>query len=146
MNKNFSEEIIEIDGKEYTLFVNRAGVTNWEKATKLKEKSKEYEKKYMNNNQDDNYEFSDEINPLEGDFEDLDEDEKVLIDVYRKFYWMALYQNHKLSIKDASDLFDKALEEYGIEQLAELAQQILENINSNNNQNLKNLKALKSTK
>ena len=146
MNKNFSEVIIEIDGKEYTLFVNRAGVTNWEKATKLKEKSKEYELKYMNVNQDSNYEFSDEINPLEGDFEDLDEDEKVLIDVYRKFYWMALYQYHKLSIKDASDLFDKALEEYGIEQLAELAQQILEDINTNNNQNLKNLKALKSTK
>lgn len=145
MNKSFSEEIIEIDGKEYTLFVNRIGVVNWEKATKLKDKSKYYEDKYANSDKEE-YEFNDDINPFEGDMKDLEEDEKTLIDVYSKFYWMALYKNHKLSVADANSLFEKALEEYGIEQLADLAQQMLENINSNNNKNLKNLKALKSTK
>ena len=47
MNKKFSEEIIEIDGKEYTLFMNRQGVVNWEKITKLKEKSQKYQEKYI---------------------------------------------------------------------------------------------------
>ena len=59
---------------------------------------------------------------------------------------MALFKNHNLSKQEAGELFDKALEEYGIDQLAELAQQMIETANKNNNSNLKNLKALKSTK
>ena len=37
MNRNFSEEIIEIEGKEYKLFLNRAGIAIWEKTTKFSE-------------------------------------------------------------------------------------------------------------
>ena len=46
MDKNFSEEIIEIDGKEYKLFINRIGIVNWEKMTKAKRMGKALEEKY----------------------------------------------------------------------------------------------------
>lgn len=143
--KNFSEEIIEIDGKEYTLFVNRIGIVNWEKATKLSETAKELENKYKNSEQ--NFEFNDNCDPFATNYSDseIDEDEKKLYDLYSKFYWMALYKHHKLTINEANDLFYKAIDEYGIQQLSDLAEQMIKNAN-NQNANLKNLKALKSTK
>ena len=141
MNKNISEEIIEIDGKEYTLFVNRIGIVNWEKATKLASTIKNVQDKYS---KEDDVVFDDNCNPFESNY-DIDDDEKELYDIYSKFYWMALYTHHKLSINEANDLFYKAIDEYGINQLAELAQQMIEAINTDN-RNLKNLKALKSTK
>ena len=68
-------------------------------------------------------------------------------DIYAKFYWVALYQNHKLSVSEAKKLFDKAVEEYGIDQLIQLANQMLENANKDLvGKSIKNLKALKSTK
>ena len=142
MNKNISEEIIEIDGKEYTLFINRTGIVNWEKATKLDSTAKEIEQKYKNN--DNEVVFDDNFDPFSSD-NNIDEDEQKLYDAYSKFYWMALYKNHKLTIKEADELFYKAVDEYGINQLAELAQQMIESANTDNT-NLKNLKALKSTR
>ena len=142
MNKNISEEIIEIDGKEYTLFINRTGIVNWEKATSLKTTAKELTEKYKE--KDNKIVFDDNFDPFSSEF-DIDEDEKKLYDAYSKFYWMALYKNHKLTIKEADELFYKAVDEYGINQLAELAQQMIESANTDNT-NLKNLKALKSTK
>lgn len=145
MNK-VSEEIIEIDGKEYTLWINRAGIVNWEKATKLQATAKDLGEKY-NNTDLENGEVSEEefeTNPFGEN--DYDADEEHLIDIYRKFYFMALFKNHNLSKQEAGELFDKALEEYGIDQLAELAQKMIETANKNNNSNLKNLKALQSTK
>ena len=141
---NISEELIEIDGKEYTLFINRAGIVNWEKATKLQATAKDLEEKYKNITDGEVSEEDFEANPFgENDF---DADEQHAIDIYRKFYFMALYKNHQLSKQEASDLFDKAIEEYGIDQLVELAQQMLTSANTNKQANLKNLKALKSTK
>lgn len=143
--KNFSEEVIEVDGKEYTLFINRIGIVNWEKATKLTDLAKTMESKYKDSNEE--IVFNDDFDPFSENYDskEIDEDEQKLYDVYSKFYWMALYKNHKLSIKKANDLFHKAIEEYGIYQLAELAQQMIENANTQSG-NLKNLKALKSTK
>ena len=42
MDKNISEEKIEIGGVEYTLFLNRTGIVNWEKMTKLNKKAQKY--------------------------------------------------------------------------------------------------------
>ena len=142
MNKKFSEEIIEIDGKEYTLFMNRQGVVNWEKYTKLGEKSEKYKNKYVDTKE---IELTDDFNPF-GDNDTLEEDTQEMKDIYSKFYWIALYTNHKFKISEANELFEKAIEEYGLEQLADLAQQMLDNVNTNTNQNLKNLKALKPKK
>ena len=44
MVTNFSEEHIEIDGKDYTLFLNRKGIVSWENITKFSNKAKEMEK------------------------------------------------------------------------------------------------------
>lgn len=145
--KNFSEEVIEIDGKEYTLFINRIGIVNWEKATKLQETASNIEKKYKNKGNNP-IEFTDDIDPFQSDIDEneLANDEKQLYDLYSKFYWVALYKHHKLSIKEADDLFYKAIDEYGINQLAELAQQMVSEANNQKYGDLKNLKALKSTK
>ena len=143
---NISEEIIEIDGKEYTLWINRAGIVNWEKATKLQSTAKDLDERYKNldikNGEVSEEEF--EKNPFGEN--DYDADEQHLIDIYRKFYYMALYKNHQLSKQEASDLYDKAIEEYGIDQIGQLAVQMIEEANKNRNSNLKNLKALQPTK
>lgn len=145
MNK-VSEVIIEIDGKEYTLWINRAGIVNWEKATKLQSTAKDLDERYKNidlkNGEVSEEDF--EANPFGEN--DYDADEEHLIDIYRKFYYMALFKNHHLSKQEASDLYDKALEEYGIDQLGQLAVKMIEEANTNRNSNLKNLKALQSTK
>ena len=144
MNKKFSEEIIEIGGVEYTLFINRQGIVNWEKYTKLSEKSEKYKDKYIDSKED-TFELTDDFDPF-GDNDSLEEDEKEMLDIYSKFYWIALYTNHKFTISQANQLFEQAIEEYGLDQLADLAQQMLDSVNTNNNQNLKNLKALKPKK
>lgn len=45
MNNHISEEIIEIGGKEYTLFLNRKGITTWENKTNISSKALELQKK-----------------------------------------------------------------------------------------------------
>ena len=45
--KEFSKETIEIGGKEYTLFLNRAGIVAWEKFCKeYQKKTIEMQEKY----------------------------------------------------------------------------------------------------
>lgn len=152
MNKNISEEIIEIGGKEYTLFLNRIGIINWERMVNLNEKSNEFNKlanEIVEVNED--IEINEDTNPFEM-YEDINENvlnEQLaqMIDIYAKFYWVALYTHHKLSLSQARELFDIAMEEYGIEQLSELANQMIEVANKDMmKKERKNLKALKSTK
>lgn len=154
MNKNISEEKIEIGGKEYTLFLNRKGIVNWERFTKLNEKAEKYDKlrdELTKETTDDDVEIDENTNPFEL-YSDVDEDmlETQLAemkDLYAKFYWVALYTHHKLTLSQARELFEEAEKEYGINQLAELANQMLETANSDIiNREPKNLKALKSTK
>lgn len=148
MNKNISEEIIEIGGVEYTLFLNRAGIISWEKMTRLQEKAKDFQKIAEGYGADEEIELTDDANPFElyAD-EDIDKQIDEMQDLYAKFYWVALYTHHKLTITQARELFEKAKEEYGFEQLSELANQMIETANSDIlNKERKNLKALKSTK
>ena len=158
--KELSTEIINIDGKDYTLFLNRAGIVAWEKYTKCEtEKLKNLQEKYkdidvdkLEKNIDEGVEFDtlkDDANPFEGIEEvgDLSEDINTMISIYKRLYWIMWYTNHKLSISDANELFDKAISEYGIEQLVALGRQMIEEVNTDPTPtNLKNLTALKSTK
>ena len=147
MNKNISEEVIEIDGTEYTLFLNRTGLVSWEKLTNAEKTAKDYNEKYATTQSSD-VEITDDMNPLEVFGADLDEDLDEMLDMYVKFYWVVLYTHHKLPLSEVKVLFEKAVNEYGIEQLAQLANQMIEQINTDMFQNteIKNLKALKPKK
>lgn len=158
--KELSTEIINIDGKDYTLFLNRAGLVAWEKYTKcetdklkaLQEKYKDIDVEEIEKRIDEGVEFDtlkDDANPFEGieEVNDISEDTKIMISIYKRLYWIMWYTNHQLSISDASELFDKAINEYGIEQLILLGKQMIDDVNTDPTPtNLKNLTALKSTK
>lgn len=148
MDLNISEEIIEIGGKEYKLFLNRKGIINWEQMTHANEMQTKYKDLIQGNS--DEIEITDDTDPFEmysGVEEKYESALKEMTSAFAKFYWIALYKNHKLSLSEATKLFDEAVEEYGIEQLIELANQMLENANKDNvGKARKNLKALKSTK
>lgn len=154
--KDISKEIIEIDGQEYTLFLNRKGIVAWEKFCQSEnEKLEEFKEKYKNitkiNENSSEIEITDETNPFEGleELEDVDEDKKVMSIIYKRLYWIMLYTEHKFSITKVNELYDIACKEYGEEQIVQLAVQMIEDINTNpfpDNKELKNLKALKPKK
>lgn len=153
MIQEFSKETIEIDNVEYTLFLNRKGLVSWENITKLDKTAKEVQEKYKDLEiiNEEPIEVNDETNPFDysssKELEEMEKDEKMLRDIYIKFYWIALYENHKLPISEVERLFDLAENEYGLEQLIELANQMI--IDSNTNKQAKQIKkltALKSTK
>ena len=153
--KELSKEVIEIDGTEYTLFLNRKGMVALEKyceqeQTKLQDIGKKY--KDFLDNLDENGEIviTDDTNPFEDidEIEDIEKDAEVMRNIYKKAYWIMLYTNHQLSYSKVEELYDKAIEEYGEYQLTALVDQMIEEINlqPKNNGNLKNLKALKPKK
>lgn len=153
--KEFSVEKIEIAGNEYSLFLNRKGIVSWEKITTLQKQAKEMEKKYKNfegfSGNDEPVEVKDGDNPFElagqEDIDDLEADEAKLKDIYLKFYWIALYENHKLPISEVEKLFAIAEEEYGLEQLIGLANQMIEDANTDKyGAKTKKLKALRPKK
>ena len=154
--QEFSKEVIEIDGKEYTLFLNRKGIISWENITKVSKKATELQDKYKNVSKlletDEPIDVKNDDNPFDyvgnEQIDDMEKDNEMLEDFYIKFYWIALYENHKLSLDKVVELFKKAKEEYGIEQLIELANQMIEDANSNKygNTELKKLTALRQTK
>lgn len=150
--KEFGKEIIEIDGKEYALFLNRKGVITWEKITNAIHKAEAIEKKYQNleiNGLGEDVEIKEGDNPFELADNinlDIEDDSEEMLIIYKKLYWIMLYEEHKLDYKDVEILWDKAVEEYGVDQLVELAFQMIEDANTNKTSNLKNLKALRPKK
>lgn len=154
--QEFSKEVIEIDGKEYTLFLNRKGIISWENITKVSKKATELQEKYKNVSNlletDEPIDVKNDDNPFNyvgnEQIDEMEKDNEMLEDFYIKFYWIALYENHKLSLDKVVELFKKAKEEYGIEQLIGLANQMIEDANSNKygNTELKKLTALRQTK
>lgn len=154
--KNLSTEVIEIDGKEYTLFLNRKGVVAFEKYSKEEqEKIQKIQEKYKSSlealeNAD--CKIDDNTNPFEdlNDFDEIETDIEVEKTIYIKIYWIMLYENHKLSLNAVKDLYEKACKEYGEDKVRQLADQMVEEINiapkTEANDNLKNLKALKPKK
>lgn len=150
--KELSKEIIEIDGKEYTLFLNRKGLTAWEaycnkfldEAKKVKEHVDNLNKKFDK--------IEDDCNPFDTieDIDKIENDSKVVTSMYKRLYWIMLYTEHKFSYSIAEEIYNKGCQEYGEAQIIDLGVQMIEEININkyekNNQNLKNLKALKPKK
>lgn len=153
--KELSTEIINIDGVDYTLFLNRKGIMAWEKFSKSeKDKVSQLREKYkeiIDDNGVDNFqELDDNTNPFDGleEIDNLQSDIDYLNTIYSRLYWIMLYTNHKLSISDASMLYNKACEEYGNQQVILLARQMVDEVNTDPNagKQLKNLAALKPTK
>lgn len=150
--KEFGKEIIEIDGKEYTLFLNRKGILTWEKITNAIRKAEEIDNKYKNlesigSNQE--IEIKDGDNPFELADNvklDIEEDSEAMLTMYKKLYWIMLYEEHKLDYKVVESLWEKAVEEYGVDQLVELAFQMMEDANTDKTNKIKNLKALRPKK
>ena len=151
-----SKETIEIDGVEYTLFLNRVGLVAIEKYTREElnnaKKLEKIEEDIINKG---NVEITDDTDPfsgLEGEVADaINNVDTLTSDIYKKSFWIMLNTTHKLTYKDSCDLYDKAIKIYGIEQVNALIDQIVDDVNKNKyqpetNQNVKNLKALRPTK
>lgn len=155
--KDISTNIIEIDGKEYTLFLNRKGLVAYEKycqeeAKKVNEFKNKYKDLIEIADAEESVEIKDDEDPfkdLDG-FDDIEEDAKIIERMYIKLYWIMLYTNHSLSLKDVEKLFNKAVETYGVTQMYELADQMVKDINTNpyedEGKDLKKLEALKPKK
>ena len=147
--KEFSKEIINIDGVDYTLFLNRKGIVAWERITKASQRQEELKSKIEGLNSNEELEIKAGDNPFEiSGADDILEAEEQSKSYYKKLFWVMLYENHKLDYKDVEILFDKAVTEYGYESLIELSLQMLEdaNINQSENNELKKLTALRPKK
>lgn len=157
--KEFSKEVIEIDGKEYTLFLNRLGVVAFERYTEQIHNSvintTEDVKKLAEKYSGQELEIKEDTNPFDDEFlkeseELLERTEKHALEVSRRLYWIMLYTEHKLSLEEVGKLYDMACQEYGREQVDALGMQMIEEVNSNKLDNekkeLKNLKALHQPK
>ena len=151
--KEISQEIINVKGIDYTLFLNRKGLVAWEKYCEEElKKSQEIRKKYEGLFK--NAELKDDANPFEGlenfNEEEMEQDKYAVSQTFRRFYWIVLYTNHKLTVSDANKWYDDAVEEYGEEQLYQLANQMIEDANKDKieerNKPIKNLPALRPQK
>ena len=148
--KEISQEIINVKGKDYTLFLNRKGLIAWEKFSKEEnEKVAELQNKYEEMFKD--VEIKDDTNPFESldNVEDIEKDKELVSNTYKRLYWIMLYTNHQLSVSDAEKWYEDASEEYGEPQLYELAQQMIEDMNTdklNETKSIKNLPALRPQK
>lgn len=147
-------EIIELNGKEYTLELNRDSFLQIDKLCNV-EKSMEIVNKKL-------YEYIDEIdddfNPLE-DMGDLDEEklekeikekEEVLYKLIERSMFLWLYPNHKLTITEVKELVkpyleDKEKAEWLSEKVGGYLQECVE-LRETYNQEQKNLKALANKK
>lgn len=145
--KEFSKEIINIGGVDYTLFLNRKGIVAWENITKAARNKSQLQETLENLNQD--IDIKDGDNPFEiAKVDEVLSAEDEAIEYYAKLYWIMLYEEHKLDYSKAKELFEQAIKEYGLEALGDLAFQMVEdaNVNKNNNGELKKLAALRPKK
>ena len=152
--KELSKELIEIDGKEYELFLNRKGIVAYEKYVKDEvTQIQDIPNKYQEVVKDlENVEIKDDTNPFENIemYEEVINKDDIYTKMYIKLYWIMLYTNYQLSLKNVEELYNKACKEYGENQVRALADQMVDEVNvapkNVNNENLKNLKALKPKK
>lgn len=139
--KEFSKETITIDGKEYTLFLNRKGIVAWEKITNFGEKYKDIADRYNNVIAKEEIEVKDGDDPFEisntEKVDDIEIESQEVIEDYIKLYWIMLYDSHKLTISETRELWNKAVNGtesepgYGVQQLMDLASQMIEDANTN---------------
>jgi len=128
--KEFSEEIIEIAGKEYKLFLNRKGIVAWAKyAREENRRIQQIEIELFNSK---NPQITKETNPL-ADINDNvgEENDKIVSKSYRKLYWIMLYTNYQFDMDKVNELYDLAVKDYGEEQLIALGNQMIDDANTN---------------
>ena len=149
MKKN---EIIELNGKEYTLELNRDSFLQIDKICNV-QKSMEIVQKGL-------YDYVDEIddnyNPLEDTVseEEIEEQAKIKEDTLKKIvirsFFIWLYPNHKLTISQVTELISPYLEdEKKVEFIASKLGQYLEEcvaMRQEYNEERKNLRAQASKK
>ena len=110
MKKN---EVIELNGKEYVLELNRESAIRIEQYTNYQKNIREIAKPILDYKE----EISEDEDPFkeEIDFEKIEQDAetklKTLQDMISKAFWIWLYPNHKLNIGEVKKLiipyFDK---------------------------------------
>lgn len=152
--KSISEEIIEVGGKEYTLFLNRKGVVAWEKDTEeVQSRLRELENKYSNFEQTivSERKKANDDNPFEGldDVDGMEDDAKLMHETFDSLYRIMLYTHHPMNRDKASEWYNQACKEYGEQQMMALGSQMINDMNDDmntNQQELKKLKALRPTK
>ena len=147
----FSKEVIEIEGVEYTLLLNRAGVMAIEKFTREEKKKVENLQKIVDDVENGGVvQITDDTDPFLG-LEDMVESSKqVQKDTYKKIFWIMLRTYQKVTFSEACRLYDVACQDYG-NQVDRLIEQIMSDVNEDRitpeeQKNLKNLKALRPTK
>ena len=145
-----SRETIEIDGKEYKLFLNRDGIVAWElysnkEKAQVREQYNELEP-LMSKFTDEKI-IENETNPIENakKVSEINDEDARAIELYKKLYWIMLSTDQKMTYKEASELIDKAIKEYGAEQIILLGVQMLQDANTDKfkNNDIKNLPALR---
>lgn len=144
MKKN---EIIELNGVEYTLELNRDSFLQIDKICNV-QKSMETIQKNLYDYVDD---IDDNYNPLEDSINDEDiekeikEKENIMHKIIERSFFIWMYPNHKLPISQVKEILapyfeeDKKLEWLG-EKLGQYLQECVE-IREDYNQQRKNLKA-----
>jgi L-lactate utilization protein LutC len=148
--KEYSQEIIEIDGTEYTLFLNRAGILAWERYAKSENENVfKLRELYNEISKEGEVEITDETDPLK-DTDSLLKMAEFTLNSYRKLYWIMLRTNYsKMTYNEATELFDKAIKEYGREQVIALGDQMVRDANTDRvtseNTEIKKLTALRPT-
>ena len=146
--KEFSKEVIEIGGVEYTLFLNRAGMVAIEKFTREEKQKIETLQSITANLETGGIAvIDDNTDPLEG-LEAVESATTLEENIYKKCFWIMLSSTHKLNYSDSCKLYEQAIEEYG-GQVNKLIDQIVYDIETDKvtleNKNVKNLKALRPT-
>ena len=143
---NSNQVTMEIDGKEYTLSLNRKGVEAIEKYTKLSSKAEELQNiTFMSD-------YVDEIAIDENPFAGLNEEETTqkldeMMEMMKRVLWICLWENHKLNIEQVRELLVKIVEDNDkFEELNDKVQKLIEGVNKQPSGGLKNLKALKAQK
>lgn len=147
----FSKEVIEIEGKEYTLFLNRIGIVAFEKFSR-QEKAKivELQKIYSEVDESNFVDITDDTDPF-ANLDDVMTVKEVRDKIYEKLFWIMLRTTHKLSFSEAKELYAKAKQTYGSQVIA-LCDQMLEDVNldkfsiEEDNKDVKKLAALRPTK
>lgn len=145
-----SRETIEIDGKEYKLFLNRDGIVAWElysNKEKAQVREQYNELKPLMSKFTDEKIIENETNPIENakKVSEINDEDARAIELYKKLYWIMLSTDQKMTYKEASELIDKAIKEYGAEQIILLGVQMLQDANTDKfkNNDIKNLPALR---
>lgn len=101
-------EIIELNGKEYTVELNRESILRIEQYTNLKQSGQEISKPIYEDKS--NMEISDDENPFaneisEDEIEKTTEDKEQLVKkIMSRAFWIWLYPQEKLSISQVEEI------------------------------------------